>query len=89
MKLITDPFSLKISAEQGYIKLSLKRVFGFPENTSYFGGYETQSTLEIKSNSFSVLTNLYISTGDIYNFYKELSMCYANVAGIVQLKSYD
>ncbi len=89
MKEITEPLSFRIGAEQGYIKLSLDRVFGFPESTSYFGGYETQSTLEIKSNGFSVLTNLYISTGDIYNFYKELSMCYANVAGIAQLKSYD
>lgn len=89
MKVGTESLSFRIGAEQGYVLICLSRIFGFPDCTSHFGGYETQSTIEIKSNGFNVSSSLYISTGDIYNFYTELLSCYDKVDGIAQLKSYD
>lgn len=89
MEQEVDPMEFTIYAKQGFVRIALTTVFGYPEQTSAFGGYDTQSTLEIKSGGFSVLTELYVSTGDIYNFFEQLKNCYETLNGTARLDSYE
>lgn len=85
----SEPLEFQIYAKQGFVRIELTKVFGYPERTCAFGGYDTRSTLEIKSGGFSVLTNFHVSTGDIYNFFEQLKNCYENLTGTARLDSYE
>jgi hypothetical protein len=81
-------FSIK--GENGdYLKISLKEVHGFPESTSPFGGYDIDSFIEIKVGSYSVQGNLWITTGNIYDFFNGLQRCQKSVKGSASLRSYE
>ena len=78
-----------IQAENGHIYFKIEKVFGFPNNTSGFGGYDTQSNIEIVSSNYSVSGSLYITTGELFEFYKQLQKCYETLNGTATLKSYE
>ena len=80
-------FNLK--GGNNFIKITLDEVFGFPENTCYWGGYDTKSILEIKSRGFQVNAILYTSTGELYEFYKKLKDCNTKLNGKIYYKSYE
>ncbi|WP_375415702.1 hypothetical protein [uncultured Hymenobacter sp.] len=79
--------SFSIKGSSGFIKISIEKVHGFPEETSYFGGYDTTSKLKLKSTSFSVNSVLWLSTGNIYTFYKELESAQCALSGIAKFSS--
>ena len=78
-----------LTAENGQIYFKIENVFDFPEKTSPFGGYDTQSKIEITSSNYSVAGHLYITTGEIYSFYKQLKQSYSSLTGVAQLTSYE
>ncbi len=82
-------FDFCIQSESGKIHLKIDKIFGFPEKTCHWGGYDTISTIEIKSSSYSVKGLVCISTGDIYNFFQELKKCYDSLSGTAHLSSYE
>lgn len=70
-----------------YIKLEILEVFGFPDKTSFKGGYEIKCNLEISSGIYYLKTNnYYSSTGALYDFYKQLEECYTNLNGKASYK---
>jgi hypothetical protein len=71
----------RIPGQDGFIEIHLDEIFGFPEKTSHFGGYDVKGTVHIKSNGYSIKDNLWFSTGKLYNFYHELSICYDKLEG--------
>ena len=85
----SEPLEFKIYANDGFVKIHLATVYGYPNETCHWGGYDTQSQLEIKSQGLTVLTNLYISTGELYNFYEQLSKAYDSLTGTANLTSYE
>ena len=53
------------------------------------GGYDTQSIVEIKSSAYVAKGEIYISTGNIYNFYSEFKKCFESLKGEAKLESYE
>ena len=72
-----------------YFRLTIEEVQGFPKETSPFGGYETQSTIEIKSGSYAVKGNVWITTGNIYSLYERLLKCQETNSDFARLDSYE
>lgn len=70
-----------IEGPNGFIKIELAEVFGFPNHTSHWGGYDTRSKLTLKSRGISVNSALGLSTGEIYNFYRNLEETHAQLSG--------
>ena len=78
-----------IQADNGQIYLKIDQAFGFPTDTCHWGGYDTQSRIEIKSANYSVKGQVYISTGNIYNFFRQFEECYKTLKGTATLESYE
>ncbi len=84
-----EHLAFQIHAENGFVKIRILEVFDFPEKTSFLGGYDTFSTIEIKSSGFTAKVNLYITTRNIVDFYRMISKCYDSLEGSAYLKSYE
>ena len=72
-----------------FLKVTIINVSGFPDTTSPFGGYDTESTVEIKSSNFSIKVSLWVTTGNIYDFYQELKKCQDKLSGQASFRSYE
>ena len=81
--------SFSIKGSSGFIKIKIEEVYGYPNETSVFGGYDTRSKLRLKSTGFSVNSILWVSTGDIFNFYKELEATQRDLRGTASFNSYE
>jgi len=82
-----EEFELK--GQNGIIRLGINEVFGFPNKTSHFGGYDCILEVEIKVNSYSVKSNFYSTTGELSKFFKKFRMCHAELNGIAEFHSYE
>jgi hypothetical protein len=76
-----------IKNEGDFVKITFDEVFGFPNTTSHWGGYDTKSTLEIKSGNFKVKSTLWTSTGEIFSFFQKLKDCNTQLAGTAYYSS--
>lgn len=76
-------YGFEIRGKKGeLVKAEIVEVFGFPEETSFRGGYEIRCSLEISVGNYSVKTaNYFSSTGALYNFYKDLEVCFEKLSG--------
>jgi hypothetical protein len=72
-----------------FLKITFFKVFGFPESTCHFGGYDTQSIIEISSGNFKVRSSMYVTTGEIFEFYKKLSIANEELKGDVHFDNYE
>lgn len=71
------------------MKVKFEEVYGFPDTTCHWGGYDTRATIEIKSNNFRVISTLYTSTGEIYQFTQQLKACNETLEGKAEFISYE
>ncbi len=78
-----------IWGEADYIKFTYDEVFGFPEETCHWGGYDARVKLEIKSRNFRVNEEFYSSTGELYEFAEELKVVNEKIKGVVSFRSYE
>lgn len=74
-----------IRADKGSFYLKIEEVFGFPDATCHMGGYDTKSLIEINSSKYSARGFIYISTGQLFNFYTSLENCYKDLIGSASL----
>lgn len=71
-----------IGSGQERIKLEILEVFGFPNETSFRGGYDIRCSLEINVGIYSCRTNnYYAATSALYDFYMDLQNCYDKLNG--------
>ena len=64
------------------ILLELNEVIGFPDSTSYEGGYDIICMLQIDIGSYHVKCDRYFSaTGALYRFSETLKECYKSLVG--------
>ena len=68
--------------EYGQIYLKLMEVFGYPSETSFLGGYDTRTLIDIQLGNYSGKGTVDISTGQLYKFLQELKSCYQSLNGI-------
>ncbi len=78
-----------IKGSDGSIVVSILEVYGFPNETCHWGGYDTKSAIEIKAANYRISGQLYIATGEIFNFYKQLKDCQRTLKGKATLTSYE
>ncbi|MDF2067623.1 hypothetical protein [Bacillus sp. Cr_A10] len=72
----------KIVGKQGFIRIELNEVYGFPNQTSYLGGYDVKGKIEIRSGNYYVKdAELWFSTGQVYEFFIQLQKCNNNLKG--------
>jgi hypothetical protein len=79
----------KINGNGNFIQITFEEVYGYPDTTSHFGGYEVRSKLEIKSKGFKVASTLWTTTGELFQFYQTLKISYEKVFGVVNFKTYE
>lgn len=82
-----DEFILKGGSD--FLKISFQEVFGFPKVTSHFGGYDTKNTIEIISGDFSVKSTIWMTTGEIFEFYEKLVKCNDLIEGSIDFANYE
>lgn len=83
-----EEFSI-IGENDNHIIIEFTKVFGFPEKTSHFGGYELQASLKIKSGNFNLKSSYYTSTGELFMFYEQLKKINEKVSGKANYSSYE
>ncbi|TCZ79319.1 hypothetical protein E0485_05495 [Paenibacillus albiflavus] len=83
-----DYFLIK-GEEKEQIKVSLNEVYGFPDTTSPFGGYDVRWIVEITSGNYYTTGELWYTTGEISLFYEGLLKAYKNCSGILQYITYE
>ena len=54
------------------LRVAFAEVYGFPDSTSSWGGYDIRADLKIKSNGFEVNAEFWTSTGEIFLLLQEL-----------------
>jgi len=86
MNLPMKAFCLNGNNEK--IELTINKVFGFPEQTSYEGGYDFKGDLDIIIGSYEVhcKNNFYSSTGMLYRLLLSLTDCYNSLEGTATYK---
>ena len=84
IELPMKAFCLPGSDGDDKIEMTINEVFGFPETTSYTGGYEFKGVLAIQAGSYSVCSeDFYSTTGELYNLYASFTKCYDSLEGMV------
>ncbi|MEP6612794.1 MAG: hypothetical protein ABJA76_12940 [Mucilaginibacter sp.] len=78
-----------IEGHGNFVRIRFKRIFGFPDETCHWGGYDTESEIEIKVEDFNVNSTLYLTTGEVFEFYKNLAICNERLKGDVALENYE
>ena len=69
------------------VELNIYKVLGFPNETSYEGGYDIVCELEICVGCYYAKESQhYSATGALYNFCDELKICYENLSWIAEYK---
>ncbi|GAB4043113.1 WapI family immunity protein [Spirosoma litoris] len=74
-----------IKGPNGFVEIEIKEVFNYPAHTCMWGGYETTSKLTFRGSRFLMEKELYLSTGEIYNFYNELYTAHSLLKGEAEL----
>jgi len=75
--------------EGSFAQITIEEVFGFPNMTSHFGGYDARGTVEIKSGNYYVKGELWFSTGEAYQFYNQLVRCWADLDGVATFINHE
>lgn len=70
-----------LSIGQDSVRLVLDELSGFPEEPSYFGGYDARGTVEVRCGNYYVRGSLCFSTGQVSEFLSELKSAYDVLAG--------
>jgi hypothetical protein len=79
----------EIKGEGSFITISFEEVYGFPDTTCHWGGYDVRATVEIKSGNFRVRSTLCTSTGELFQFFQQLKACNNKLHGVVNYNSYE
>lgn len=80
--------AFRITSIDEYIELLIDEVWGFPNETSYGGGYGAKGNHNIRARGYSVSAQHYFTTGELYRFLLELKCCYDTLSGISSLRKY-
>jgi len=82
-----DTFAIK--GQAGFIKITFDEVYGFPDSTCYWGGYDSKAALEISSINVQVKSTFFTSTGEIFEFFQKLKECNSKLTGTATYNSYE
>jgi hypothetical protein len=77
-----------IRSDSDWLSIRLEEVFGFPDKTSFRGGYDARGILDLRRGIFSVRVEpFWLSTGEIWQFAEEPRQAYRDLAGQARFRS--
>jgi hypothetical protein len=79
--------SFTLAGSTGFLTVETVEVYGFPHQTSPFGGYDSRSRLRLRSHGFSVDAVVWLSTGEVHAFYAQLRTAHAQLTGSARFAS--
>jgi len=79
--------AFRLRGLDGSIELFIDEVFGFPNETSYGGGYYAKGRINIDAGGYSVKSQHYFTTGELYEFLNALTVCQNELLGKAELKN--
>jgi hypothetical protein len=82
---LMDSFTL--AGSTGFLTVQLEELYGFPHQTSPFGGYDARCRLRLRSHGFAIDSELRLSTGEVFRFYQQLRAAHAQLAGMARFAS--
>ncbi|MDN3494213.1 hypothetical protein QMA06_15945 [Winogradskyella sp. APC 3343] len=82
-----EEFELK--GQDGFLIIRINEVFGFPNRTSHFGGYDCVVGIDIKVGGYNVRSQFYSSTGELFDFYEKIKKCQTELNGLAEFNSYE
>lgn len=74
-----DEFTISTSEDR--VRISLEEVYGFPDRTSHFGGYDVRGVVAIHCGIYHIRGPLWFSTGEVWQFYTQVQRAYDELAG--------
>ncbi|NVO86572.1 WapI family immunity protein [Hymenobacter terrestris] len=78
-----------IQGIDAFLTISLTEVYGFPDETCHWGGYDARAAIKIQTGGFSVNAEFWTSTGELSELYRQLSDSNEQVAGAISFRSYE
>ena len=78
-----------INGHDGFVEIKFDEVLGFPNTTTYLGGYDVRGNVNLKSKGFTATGELWFSTGEIYHLYESLNKMYRTLEGVVEFSNAD
>jgi hypothetical protein len=81
--------SFQLKGANGFIKITLTNVFGFPDRTCHVGGYDTEATIELTISGYSVNSKFWTTTGQLFTFYQALKTCHDQITGEATYENYE
>lgn len=78
-----------LGEENQKIIISFEEVLGFPDTTSYLGGYDFEGVIQIKSGNYFVQGSIWLTTGQLFQFHNEINDMYKELKGKAILKATD
>ncbi|RVU00180.1 hypothetical protein EOD41_14565 [Mucilaginibacter limnophilus] len=79
----------ELKGDNALLKVEIQDVYGYPNVTSHFGGYDARLSVKINIDGFQVLGDIYSSTGEIYKLYQQLFACNISLKGSVHFENYE
>jgi len=79
--------AFRITGMDERIELTLDEVWGFPNETTYGGGYGAKGMLSIRAGAYSVSAAHHFTTGELYRFFTALKQGYDTLSGEAVLEN--
>ena len=71
------------------LTIAYAEVHGFPTETCHWGGYHVQAKININAGDFSVASDFYTATGEVFGLYQQFVSCNEKVTGTATFASYE
>ncbi|MFT3883996.1 MAG: DUF6228 family protein [Flavobacteriales bacterium] len=83
-------FSFAIRGEASeHLSFHSTELFGFPDKTSHWGGYEVKGTVSIRASGYQATGELWTTTGEIHTFATSLKEAFRQLKGKVDWTNYE
>ncbi len=86
---MAEQYSFQLKSETDYFLLKILSVYGFPDETHFMGGYDTESSVKIEAGSYTAEGVIYITTSQIHTFYKQMAEGFRSLSGSAVLNDYE
>ena len=88
--MVTLPMlAFRLTGIDEFIELTIDEIWGFPNDTTFKGGYDAKCTLAIRAAGYSVSDMLHSSTGELYRFMTALKRCHEDFSGSAILEDFE
>ena len=82
--------AFKLEGMDDSIELTIDEVWGYPNETSYGGGYGAKGNLSIRAGEYMVVNAThYFTKGELYSFLQQMKYCYEVLDGFATLDNTD